>query len=502
MAYDYYNIFDFSGGINTTSSLDNLLDNELVVAENIELSQRGGFKRRKGISEYKNLGTSKIDRLVEYEYYDTSSQERVVKMLALTNGDLIDMDTEASLVSGLGSHAVFEVFNDKLYILGNGLYKVYDGETVADVTNGESDSNLDVIKRCNYLVQRGQRLFAAGDPQNPNLLYYSEVGDPTYFKTTSLIKAVTDDGDIITGLKEFHGALLVFKARSIFAWFGYDPLNDVQFQKINVHTGTKAYRTIQYVDDNLFYLGADGVYALIGTYKDVISSVKVSNKIDSLIEQVKHIEPFNENSPCAVYYEGKYMLSVPVEQEGENNIVYVFDNNIFKTKQTECWVVYTGWKISEFLLTLDNTLYSGSSVTGLVHLHDDGYNDLGGAIEVKVVLKPLATEAFVHNKKFRRGYVALRQFTSYSSSFDLTCKVDYKEKTITNISPDESLTWDISNRLWDVSKWDFTELVTRRFDIKEKGKRLTLEIYDNSVDYALEIYGFTIEFKIKKPDRR
>lgn len=500
MPYNFYYLFDFTGGVNTASSIDNLLENELLIAENVELSQRGGFRRRTGISEYANIGSSRIERLIEFEYYDTGTQSRVNKKLALMNGDLIDIDTQTVLTSGLGNHVSFEVFNDKLYILGNGLYKVYDGSTLSDVTNSETDSNLDAIKRCKYLVQRGQRFFVAGDPENPNLLYFSEVGDPTYFKTTSIVKAVTDDGDVITGLKEFHGALLVFKSRAIFAWFGYDPATDVQFQRLNVHTGTKAHRTIQYVGNSLFFLGEDGVYALVGTYKDVISTIKISKNINELVKQINHKEPYEENTPCAVYYDGKYMLSVSTgEDVNVNDTIYVFHKNLFDTNESESWVVYTGWNISDFLLARDGTLYSASSSTGRIHLHEDIYNDLGNGIALKMKLKPLSIKAPVHNKKFRRGYVVMKQHENTNSSVNITCTVDYRENSQT-VTPDESLVWDYRN--WDEAYWDFTDVVTRKFDIKDKGKRLIIEFYDDTVDQALEIYGIGIEYKIKKPDRR
>jgi hypothetical protein len=40
---------NFSGGLNTVTSNDKLLDQELVNLENIELSERGSLKRRTGM---------------------------------------------------------------------------------------------------------------------------------------------------------------------------------------------------------------------------------------------------------------------------------------------------------------------------------------------------------------------------------------------------------------------------------------------------------------------
>ena len=39
---------DFTRGLNTDAAPDNLLDNELVRADNVDLSERGGMKKRNG----------------------------------------------------------------------------------------------------------------------------------------------------------------------------------------------------------------------------------------------------------------------------------------------------------------------------------------------------------------------------------------------------------------------------------------------------------------------
>jgi hypothetical protein len=40
---------NFSGGLNTVTSSDKLLDSELINLENIDLSERGSLKRRTGM---------------------------------------------------------------------------------------------------------------------------------------------------------------------------------------------------------------------------------------------------------------------------------------------------------------------------------------------------------------------------------------------------------------------------------------------------------------------
>lgn len=502
MAYDFAYLFDFRGGMNSSSSPDNLLDYESQLMRNVDLSARGGFKRRHGISEHKDIGAyQRIDRLIEFEYL--KGESRILQKLALADGNLIDVATGTVLKSGLGRSLDYEIYKDKIYILSNGLFIVYDGTSVSDVTSTITNSLLDKVKKCRYIEQKGERLFASGNPEDPNALYFSEVGKPSDWSGESgnPIMAISDDADKVTGIKEFHGALLVFKSRSVYAWVGNDPLTDVVFQRLNVQSGTISSRTIVYLNNSLIYLGEDGVYALLGTYKDVISTKKVSNNIDELISKIKCTDPLYDNSPCAIYHDGKYMLSVATSNDRVNDKVYVLFTDVYNDAggELEPWVVYDGWNISDFLHSVDGNLYSASSVSGKIHIHDEGLNDLGNGIEVEVLTRPLAVGAPFHNKKFRRGYISFRQFETINTNVNVDFQVDYNIKTVQSLSPDESLVWDYRN--WDEGKWDFSEFITRKFDIRERGKRLTIRFYDNSINSELVIYGVAVEYKVKKPDR-
>ena len=44
-------------------------------------------------------------------------------------------------------------------------------------------------------------------------------------------------------------------------------------------------------------------------------------------------------------------------------------------------------------------------------------------------------------------------------------------------------------------------MVSKRFRIKERGKRLIIELRDNGLDHNVELYGLGVEYKVKKPDK-
>jgi len=492
---------DYTGGENSYAAPDELLANQSLIFENADILGQGGFTKRTGIDSYIDLSAtyaSRVDRLIEFEYRDTYDV-RVLKKLALIDGNLIDLYDNSVIKSGMGNWLDFETYKDDLYILANGMFLVYNGTTIDDVVCGESDSNLIRIRKCKSIEQRGQRFFACGNAEDPNALYYSEVGRPDYWNTVNVIQAITDDADELVAVREFHGALLAFKKRAIYAWFGYDPNTDVEFQQLAVHTGTSAARTIQRVEDMMIYLGDDGVYGLVGTVLNVIQTRKLSKNITPRIKNILHSAAYYTDAACAIYKDGKYMLSVPTVTASWNDTVLVLFTD-FLTDTSESWGVYTGWNVSEFLKSFDGELYSANSNSSIIHKHSVTYNDLGVAISVHVKTNPLSQGEPIKNKRYRYGYAYLPQLMDFPTTATIHAIVDYQEVD-TTISPDESLLWDVEGRVWEEQKWDFIELVTRKFAIKSKGKRIVIDITNDILDTALTIYGFGLEYRIKKPDR-
>ena len=275
--------FQFIGGQNSSAAPDNLADNEVRLAENLDVVVRGALKRRPGTVPvdwacFENVADTPIDRFAEF-----STATGTLVQLALAGGNLYVRSSETPILATAGRTMDYTVYNNKLYMLIKDSYYVYDGTTIAEVTGpaGASDNNLATIKKCKYIEARADRVYCSGNPDAPNALYFSQIGDPTYFKTGAfIVQAASGDGDVITGLREFNEALLVFKKRAIWAWFGYNVVSDVEFTKLSVHTGTQAYRTIQNVGNTLFFLGDDGVYAMRGTYSGSLATDKITTAID------------------------------------------------------------------------------------------------------------------------------------------------------------------------------------------------------------------------------
>lgn len=543
MAYAVAYINDFTGGENTEAAPDQLTENQVLLAENVELPLRGGFIKRKGCENITGAQYPyRVMRLIPFSYIDAGAPVYVTLALC-DDGKLYRSDAPTVAVYTWGDiHLDYEVVGKKCYLIGAGKYMVWDGLTFSAVTNVNADSNLTVIQKCVLIEQRGQRLFVTGNPDNPNSLYFSEIGDPTYFKTTSEILAVSDDADVITAIKEFFDALVVFKTRAIYAWSGYDPNTDVEFNRLATTAGTRSYRTVQYVDDKLMYLSDDGIYALTGTYKNVINTTKLTLNSTRLIRDIYRPKPIehagvttqipNYWSPNhAVVYDGKYILSVvtgptwkaasnapvPDPEDPEyadypmkvHDATYIIDLDALAAGVSQ-FRRYTGWAVNSWcvdertgdLLGALDTVTTDTGNIGRVRKYFVGYSDAGVAYTVRLRTAAQHQGDPIRRKKYRYAYVWARQYEDiYGSSLAVRAYVDYTDIT-RDVEIDESGIWDAEDTLWDASKFDFVDLVTRRIAVKARGKRIIFEFTSTAVDEQLQVYGIGVEYKVKKPERQ
>lgn len=366
---------DFRGGQNSSSSLDNLKYNEFRFGKNIDIDEDGGFTGRAGITRYNKqaLSENPMRRLLEFRKEDGT----VIKIcgydsaLYTWDGDKLSGDFEIDL-----GKLDFEIYGNKVYFVdGNGYY-VYDGETFEEVTASDGENNdLTPIKRCTIIMQRGQRLFFSGDKEHPNSLYFTEVGDPSYVKTDNVINAITDDDDHITALFEYQGALVVWKRKAIFAWFGYDPYSDVEFKRIPAHMGTVSKRTLCLANNILLFAGDDNVYALVGLYPELLSTVRLGDNVKDMYKKL-----VRKDEMFAVFSDGKYRLFCADDGEAGNNLVLVFFANLWnQEEQIQPWTHYRGWLVNDAMCDWDGDMYLASADTGIIYKFGENYSDDGAS---------------------------------------------------------------------------------------------------------------------------
>jgi len=507
-ALEFKAYYEWLGGQNSSAAPDNLSDDELRRLINFDVRVRGSIKTRVGTSTVAWVATAglsgvKIDRTAEF-----ATVSGTLVQVVLAGNALYNRASATPILASAGYTMSTTVYNNKMYLMIKGSYYTYDGTTITEITNAQGDSMLSTIKSCKYIEARADRIFCSGNPAAPNTLYYSQVGDPTYFKSGQfMVQAASDDGDCITGLREFNEALLVFKARGVWAWFGYSIATDVRFVKLNVHTGTSAERTIKNVGVMLFYLGEDGVYAMTGTYSGSISTSKVSISVDDKFKKLHKATNAYESTACAVYTDGKYYISycsetgVVGQDMTINNMVMVCHADVDMKRLP--WTEYQGIAFRDTLPSSDGTVYYANATTPVFWKFDDSkYGDMGSNMVFHLSTKAYDLGSPIHNKKIKAGWLTLNQGVVEDTTIDVTVHTDYEDTNIVmeDMSADESLVWDYGE--WDVARWDWIDTVTKFFKINRKVVRVSIDIDGETNDTTKNmvfLYGTAFMFKMKKP---
>jgi hypothetical protein len=287
-------VTDFRGGLNVDSSPDNLADNQLAKADNVDLYEMGGLTKRKGTAYFNAVSYgAQVEQAFEWPRNDGS-----VVLLAVIGSNLcrVAENGTATIVQAVAAEKVGYFFlQDKLYFADGSNYYVYDGTTCAAAAPA-ADADLTNVKRCRFLVRhpKSSRIFAAGNAADQAALYFSQYGDPTYFKGSSVLYPTTGDGPV-TGLSVFGDAVVVWFAHSVWVWRGIDPETDAVWVKVPKGQGASAGDTIQLTPNTMTFLGQGGLYAVAaslitgsGEFIPGLEAVKnlAEERVSSIIQDI------------------------------------------------------------------------------------------------------------------------------------------------------------------------------------------------------------------------
>lgn len=487
--------YDFRGGLNTDAAPDNMLDNELVQADNVILVQRGGLTKRLGTVAINSTSyNAQVEQLVEFP-----RNNGTVELLAIIGTNLSRVDRTngaATTLAAVNSRRIGRFFlNDKFYFVDGTDYRVYDGSTVTSVTpNAASDNNLAPIKRCKYLVRHpnSYRIFAAGDPQNPSAVYFSEINDPTYFKSSSVLLPTTDDGQVV-GLVPFGDAVVVLYAHSIWAWRGTDPATDATWKKVPTGVGAYSDACVALTPNSLGFLGPGGFYvvnpAIIGYDVTILPDEGLvrditENKVGTLIKSITL-----PDRAVAVYdsQHQRLMLAYTDDPNGvRNTFILVYDWTI------GAFTRYTNLPMNDLIRTLDGDILGATN--GYIVRFGEGYRDYdGSAITMSIKTKEYNLDQPFRPKRITRLYTTYLQ--PVSGDLQITTKV-----LVDNVSQFQAAGVDAStNFKWgDPWKgvWGWNDLITTREKISQTGQRVQIEFTNDQLDMPATVYGFAFEFRV------
>ncbi|WP_050613334.1 hypothetical protein [Bacillus testis] len=234
------------------------------------------------------------------------------------------------------------------------------------------------IKKCRFHTFFGgandSRVFLAGNPDMPDVMFRSGLYDVTYWPENGFYKSK----EKIMGFAKQYDSLIVERTggkHQVTYQIDSDGYPTFPSKPLNDTIGTMAGQSIQIVENNPVSLSKDGVFMLTSsTVRDERNVSHISANIDDRLLK----EP-NLDRAVSVDFDKKYWLAL-------NGNVYMFDYaQRSETNPYGEWFIYDNIPASCFL-ELNGQLYFGSSKEGLLYRfkkHSDPrpYNDDGQAIK-------------------------------------------------------------------------------------------------------------------------
>ncbi len=497
---------DFSGGLAEVAN-DQMQDNQLAEAQNTVPGEGVGLAKARGttIALPRLPAGIMIRALLEFKPADLPKQT-----LAFSDDSLyclLDNQSWQLKSANLGLIKDWFIHGYKLWWLDGQNMRSYDGENISIINLSKTNPTAadqevwQKVSKSTLVAQRGSRWFyaAAGSSE----LIFSDIGSPNSLAATNIININTKDADYITALHAFQEGLLIFKERTVHYLSGWDFAggSDISLIELNVNSGTSYPKTVQKVDNAVFYLGVDGLYSLrIPNMSIAIAATNISNGLlsETLIN-------YKADFAQACVWNGVYYLSLHKEQQQLEYRYYLDQKAFFGPYNQEYNCFSTALQ--------EKALFLGCANGYILKYDDNSYNyislDNG---QPKSIMMRAATKGFdisgymVVDAAIKRLQIAARQYQDASTNLIVIAKADYNEQSF-SISFDESLVYD-KNELGS-NNWGWQDTIVKEISLGKKAKRLQIifindylkldEVSGQLVGEPLLIYGLACLYKNKRP---
>lgn len=341
----------------------------------------------------------------------------------------------------------------------------YD-DVIADAalgTNAPSDNG--VPPKYSVVLYHQNRLFM-NDPENPNLVVYTNLGEPyTVAAASNFIPIGDASGDLVKTLSVYDNSVLVGCEKS--QWLIYMSSTDpTEWQTIRMKSpyGSKSpYCFIDYNNKQLFPATESGEFvgfaAVSGDGVDpsatllTVSSAGSNLKSDRIEPDMFLVQKTYVPNISGIVFKNKAWIALTYGSGSTmNNRVYQLDfsaSNLSKT-QTEAWVPFTGWSPAQFTI-YDGKLYFGSATaTGFVYQCESGtYGDDGAAINSYFRTKEFS--GYDEDTNFQKDFRLLNLLVDKAGAYymSVTARVD----SDTGEGDSYQVNLDPGGSLWGVMVW-------------------------------------------------
>lgn len=370
---------DVSGGQNNRAHGANIADNQATVLTNVDLSIAGQRSKRPGLTLIEDLGSNPGLELFGYEPDGGTNQ--LVAMegtnLKTWSGSGSFASRKTNFTTGIPASIlkVGESGEGDVFVVGNGTDNWFRFEP-DDLSTQEDLGNVNTSPPRSQVGLYFRNRFWVLDQNN---LYWSDAFPASYAsafdRTTNYYRIPVGTSRALIGVRD-SGIVVIGQDQIWGINPSVTPAATDKPEKI-LDIGCVANKTAVQVGDDIYFLAPDGVRGVYRTQQDKLqlgASYPISY---GLKEEVESLSWAYVSGACAVYFDNKYFISVPVDASTYNNEVWVY------YPATKGWMVISGWNVASWAVLRVNgesRLYAIDSVTGKVYRAWYGYSDNGTAI--------------------------------------------------------------------------------------------------------------------------
>ena len=371
MAQDDKQLFlirrDFSAGENSRQHASIVGENQAEVLENWDIGIAGQTTKINGLTLVEDLSTDAGTGLFGFEPIGGTN------VLVATHGQKLETWTgtgtfteqKTDFTTNLSTTMIKcgESGIGDVFLASNGTDSVFrfdpaDYDAPQNLANDNTSPPYTTV-----MLYYRNRVWALKD----NLLYFSDAYPADYAlafdRTTNAFKIPVGAERALIGLRDL-GIIIIGQDQ---VW-GLNPTltpapTTDKPEKI-LEIGCVASNTAVMVGDDVYFLSKDGVRGVFRTQQDKLQGGASYPLSFALKTRFEAISWGSITKACAVYFDNKYFLSLPVDASTYNNEVWVY------YPASQAWCVIPDWNVAKFAtvaISGEQRLYAIDSTDGLVY---------------------------------------------------------------------------------------------------------------------------------------
>lgn len=378
----------FDGGENTR--VFNALIGETQVEEalNADLSIPGEAAARPAITKIDNqIAAYPITGLIGLEAVGQTSRLLIsenTNVRKWTGSGSISSALKSDFTSNLKTSFIkaFKTGVGDIALVSNGTDNVFDYIPSSDTFNDLGNTNTSPPKTTVGTKHTDNRVYMLKD----NFLYFSSAApsdfSTAFDRTTNAFKMPVGSERAVTSTRT--ASLLIWGKEQIWELSpSVTPSASTDIPTpLFTDFGCASGDTVTEVGDDFFWLSFDGVRSVKRTQLDKLQMGVTYPLSYALKTRVDDLNWGAITKACAVYFNNKYIISVPVNGSSTNNEVWVY------TPASNGWSVFQGWNIAcwaKFKVDGELRLYAGEATnSGIVYRAFSGATDNGSSFTFRI----------------------------------------------------------------------------------------------------------------------